>query len=375
MNNIQKYFAGREQFIELLEAVGIRTLEQFASADPSTVLPELHQAKRMLKLQTEIPSAPVFREWVNQALSSPTAPEPELLPIHEGDGLPLATPVDPSITDSSENRRERGRSHTDGPPKHLSAKARLQEEHSYQPAKHVHTHKEPKTYLRKKGIKHMTSFRTWMGAVIVLLLFICILFSISVTTLVLLNGERGWPLISLCFGPWILALILYLSLALPRKCSVCGAHVFSFKNTLAIRRPTTFPCSGTYLPRHSIYYSSAGSVARPAVLHSNWGNPEPSNTDINETLTPAPDFPDSRSLSFSFPLYLAFGKRFLLSVRSFHYLPLFSHLKSALWQNRRPHPVSRFHKTASGATYPPLPVTYSIKNPPSETGSKPSQAT
>ncbi|MGYP000033788075 len=75
----------------------------------------------------------------------------------------------------------------------------------------------------------MTSFRTWMGAVIVLLLFICILFSISVTTLVLLNGERGWPLISLCFGPWILALVLYLSLALPRKCSVCRAHVFSFK--------------------------------------------------------------------------------------------------------------------------------------------------
>ena len=184
----------------------------------------------MLKLQTEIPSAPVFREWVNQALSSPTAPEPELLlRSDEGDGLPLATPVDPSITDSSENRRERGRSHTDGPPKHLSAKARLQEEHSYQPAKHVHTHKEPKTYLRKKGIKHMTSFRTWMGAVIVLPLFICILFSISVTTLVLLNGERGWPLISLCFGPWILALVLYLSLALPRKCSVCRAHVFSFK--------------------------------------------------------------------------------------------------------------------------------------------------
>lgn len=61
MNNIQKYFAGREQFIELLEAVGIRTLEQFASADPSTVLPELHQAKRMLKLQTEIPSASRFQ--------------------------------------------------------------------------------------------------------------------------------------------------------------------------------------------------------------------------------------------------------------------------------------------------------------------------
>ena len=282
MNNIQKYFAGREQFIELLEAVGIRTLEQFASADPSTVLPELHQAKRMLKLQTEIPSAPVFREWVNQALSSPTAPEPELLPIHEGDGLPLATPVDPPITDSLENRRERGRSHTDGPPKHLSAKARLQEEHSYQPAKHVHTHKEPKTYLRKKGIKHMTSFRTWMGAVIVLLLFICILFSISVTTLVLLNGERGWPLISLCFGPWILALVLYLPWRFPGNAACAGPMSFPLKNTPAIRRPTTFPCSATYSPRHCIYSSSAGSVARPAVPPSNWENPVPNRTGINE---------------------------------------------------------------------------------------------
>lgn len=134
----------------------------------------------------------------------------------------------------------------------------------------------------QKGIKHMTSFRTWMGAVIVLLLFICILFSISVTTLVLLNGERGWPLISLCFGPWILALVLYLSLALPRKCSVCRAHVFSFKNTPAIRRPTTFPCSATYSPRHCIYSSSAGSVARPAVPPSNWENPVPNRTGINE---------------------------------------------------------------------------------------------
>lgn len=79
MNDLQQYFAGREQFIELLEAVGIRTLEQFASADPFTVLPELHQAKRMLKLRTEIPPAPVFREWVNQALAMPIAPEPAAL--------------------------------------------------------------------------------------------------------------------------------------------------------------------------------------------------------------------------------------------------------------------------------------------------------
>lgn len=34
MNNIQKYFAGREQFIELLEAVGIRTLEPIRFRGP-----------------------------------------------------------------------------------------------------------------------------------------------------------------------------------------------------------------------------------------------------------------------------------------------------------------------------------------------------
>lgn len=80
MNDLQQYFAGHEQFIELLEAVGIGTLEQFASVDPLTVLPELHQAKRMLKLNTAIPPAPLFRAWVEQALSSPTAPEPADLP-------------------------------------------------------------------------------------------------------------------------------------------------------------------------------------------------------------------------------------------------------------------------------------------------------
>lgn len=236
MNELQQYFAGREQFVELLEAVGIRTLEQFSSIDPFTVLPELHQAKRILKLNTDIPPAPVFREWVSQALTSPTAPEPSVLAFAPQDSLPLATPVDePEPPVEAEPwkpepvREKRPRPHSDGPAKHLSTKARLQEEQSYQPARRAHDRQEPKTYLRKKGVKHMTPFRTWLGGASVLLLFVCILFSIAVTTLVLLNGERGWQIISLCFGPWLLALILYLSLALPRKCSVCRAHIFSFK--------------------------------------------------------------------------------------------------------------------------------------------------
>ena len=105
MNDLQQYFAGREQFIELLEAVGIRTLEQFASADPFTVLPELHQAKRMLKLRTEIPPAPVFREWVNQALAMPTAPEPAALHASTDGSLPLATTSPPSASMSGKSQK------------------------------------------------------------------------------------------------------------------------------------------------------------------------------------------------------------------------------------------------------------------------------
>lgn len=157
MNDLQQYFAGREQFIELLEAVGIRTLEQFASADPFTVLPELHQAKRMLKLRTDIPPAPVFKEWVEQALSSPTAPEPAALPAHADGSLPLATLLDePCPPMEAERavfppvREKRPRHPSDGPAKHLSTKARLQEEQSYQAAKRVHVRQEPKTYLRKR---------------------------------------------------------------------------------------------------------------------------------------------------------------------------------------------------------------------------------
>lgn len=236
MNKLQQYFADRSQFIELLEAVGIRTLEQFAAINPSTVLPELHQAKRMLKLQTEIPAAPIFKKWVEEALIRPTAVSPEAIAIPSAGSLPMAAPVDemnhgeakPESVSSLRKRRP-GNTPT-APSRHLSTKARLQEEQSYQPAKRVHTRQERKTYLRKKGIKHMTPFRTWLGAASVLLLFISILFSIAITVLVLLNGERGWRIISFCFGPLLLSLILYISVSLPRKCSVCRAHIFSFKN-------------------------------------------------------------------------------------------------------------------------------------------------
>lgn len=37
MNDLQQYFEDRKQFAELLEAVGISTLKEFAAIDPFTV--------------------------------------------------------------------------------------------------------------------------------------------------------------------------------------------------------------------------------------------------------------------------------------------------------------------------------------------------
>ena len=229
MNDLQQYFEDRKQFVELLEAVGISTLKEFSAIDPFTVLPELHQAKRILKLETEIPAAPVFREWVAQALTAPRAASPDSITRAADFILPLATPVNtPEKTEEPPTvlLPER-KSAPAGKP--AASKSQSREEYSYRPAKPASVQEQPKTYLRKKGIKHLTPFRTWIGAVAVLLFFASSISAIVLTTMMLLNGERGWQIICLCFGPWILALILYLAVALPRKCSVCRAPLFSFK--------------------------------------------------------------------------------------------------------------------------------------------------
>lgn len=229
MNDLQQYFEDRKQFVELLEAVGISTLKEFSAIDPFTVLPELHQAKRILKLETEIPAAPVFREWVAQALTAPRAASPDSITRAADFILPLATPV--NTTEKTEETPKvllpERKSAPAGKP--AASKSQSREEYSYRPAKPASVQEQPKTYLRKKGIKHLTPFRTWIGAVAVLLFFASSISAIVLTTMMLLNGERGWQIICLCFGPWILALILYLAVALPRKCSVCRAPLFSFK--------------------------------------------------------------------------------------------------------------------------------------------------
>ncbi len=93
MTELKQYFAKQPQFDELLEAVGILSLEQFASVNPSTVLPELHQAKQMLQMDVQIPSAPVFKDWVEQARVAKLAPSADCIRTSPATALPIAKPV------------------------------------------------------------------------------------------------------------------------------------------------------------------------------------------------------------------------------------------------------------------------------------------
>lgn len=248
MSTLQQYFSEQLHFLELLEAVGITTLEDFAVINPSVVLPELHQAKRMLQLDTEIPIAPVFREWVIQALTASKAPNPDTIPLPEPNQLPVALPVVATTAETHTHPRSSlpAVRHLPSQTKIIAAekinllsinqaapasrKARQQEEQSaYKAARHVPKRAEAKTYLRKKGIQHLTPVSTTLGAAIVVLCFLSTLFSILLSGYMLLNDERGWLIICLCFVPWTLFFILYLSVAHSRKCSVCRTHLFSFR--------------------------------------------------------------------------------------------------------------------------------------------------
>ncbi len=198
MNDLQQYFEDRKQFVELLEAVGISTLKEFSAIDPFTVLPELHQAKRILKLETEIPAAPM----VAQALTAPRAASADSITRAADFILPLATPV--NTTEKTEETPKvllpERKSAPAGKP--AASKSQSREEYSYRPAKPASVQEQPKNLsAEKKGIKHLTPFRTWIGAVAVLLFFASSISAIVLTTMMLLNGERGWQIICLCFDP------------------------------------------------------------------------------------------------------------------------------------------------------------------------------
>lgn len=186
MNNIQKYFLAASNSLNCLKRWAYVLLNN-SLPRTSTVLPELHQAKRMLKLQTEISSAPVFREWVNQLFPLLLRRNRSFFPSMRR-RPPLATPVDPPITDF---RKQKGtwRSHT-RPPNISPPRPGCRKNTATSPQNMFTPTRSRKPTCKRHQAHDLLP--DMMGAVIVLLLFICILFSISVTTLCFsMENEAG----------------------------------------------------------------------------------------------------------------------------------------------------------------------------------------
>ncbi len=229
MSDLHQYFAGREQFVELLEAVGVLTLEQFAAINPSTVLPELHQAKKMLLIETEIPNATVFREWVKQALTAPVAPNPADIHVPDLSSLPLASPVKPvaapnSLGMSALPQKKNNKIEVSKEPRNNRPKEII-----YKPAVKAEARPEDKKHTNKKGITHLTPARTWFGALSVVLLIIGVFAFIAMTCCTLMNEEHGFKTMLICFAPLLSSVALYLILGLKPSCSICNGKLYSFK--------------------------------------------------------------------------------------------------------------------------------------------------
>ncbi len=230
MNNLKQYFSEYPQFTELLEAVGITSLQDFANIDSSKVLPELYQAKRLLNIETEIPVAYVFKFWVKRALIDEKASLPT--EISPPEGIPTAKLIVPTPEETQEQSKPHVHKHfTDehGLLKNKSDKA-CKQDNCFAQAKHCeYQHHSKKSYLRRKGVKHPTPFKTWLGAISTIFLYLSVIIATAFLADKIIEDIKGIKFIIIGFSPLIISSILYLCIARNRKCSICRTKIFSFR--------------------------------------------------------------------------------------------------------------------------------------------------
>lgn len=231
MNNLKQYFSEFPQFPELLEAVGITSLQDFAKIDSSKVLPELYQAKRLLNIETEIPVAHVFKFWIERALIDEKASLPEKIPTPEE--IPTAKLIDPIPQETQEQSNPHVHKHLadeHGLLKNKSNKA-FKQNNCYAPAKYCeHIEHKEKSHFRRKGVKHPAPFKTLLGAICTIFLYLSILIAAAFIADKIIEDIKGIKFIIIGFSPLLLSSILYLCISRSRKCSICRAKLFSFRS-------------------------------------------------------------------------------------------------------------------------------------------------
>lgn len=210
MEKLNLYLTKYPELVELLDVIGIKTLEDFAHANPRVILPDLHKAKRYFKSAATIPNAAQLQYWIEEASTQPIATPLEEIQIAIAD-INLASTPKLKKDDDTARREEKCR----------AAKNNF----------HAGTFLEPtekkKSYLTQRGISHMHGTSTYAVSLFLILSYIvgAIMFSYAVWSM--LDGKQNWLLWGLLIA-FIAIYFIYLGLRKRSRCSVCGIQIFSF---------------------------------------------------------------------------------------------------------------------------------------------------
>lgn len=199
---------------ELLDILGVNSPSTLARYNAEQLLTDLRLANTHFERNLPLPDGRLVENWIAQAqaiMQEETAAQQETgtAAAEETDNLPnrLGGKALPVLTHH----------------KHTPVVSRRKAN-----AKAA-DHSISKRYMHTRGIRHTTPVRTWLGAVIAILFWLCGLSLLFLLPYILLFNHTllGWHIMAFAFI--CLILFLYLIVSFRCRCSVCKIRIFSWQ--------------------------------------------------------------------------------------------------------------------------------------------------
>lgn len=199
---------------ELLDILGVNSPSTLARYNAEQLLNDLRLANTHFERNLPLPDERLVENWIAQAqaiIREETADQQEenTVAIEENDNLPsrLSGKTLPALT------------HHKHTPVVSHRKAREE----------IADHSVSERYMHPRGIRHTTPVRTWFGAVIAILFWLCGLALLFLLPYILLFNHTllRWHILTFAFIGFIL--FLYLLVSFRCRCSVCKIRIFSWQ--------------------------------------------------------------------------------------------------------------------------------------------------
>ncbi len=218
---------------ELLDILGVNSPSTLARYNAEQLLDDLRLANTHFERNLPLPDERLVEEWIAQAQTivreeTAVPQEQETGAVKETDNLPnrLGGKALPVLT---HHKRTPAASHRKA--KEETADRSVSER-----------------YMHPRGIRHTTPVRTWLGAVIAILFWLCGLSLIFLLPYILLFNHMlmRWHIMAFAFIGLIL--FLYLIVSFRCRCSVCKIRIFSWQRYVRNRKMHTIWGLGRVVP-------------------------------------------------------------------------------------------------------------------------------